>query len=116
MAVTDVQKVRLYLGEDCPEDELKLDLVVADAILETEVLKIPATYQETFSRLLACHKVMMKTEQVASEGLGSLSTSYFDRLGLESTGYGQELLRFADNIGVDLRKATHGDSGKIQYW
>lgn len=75
-------------------------LLIEDATLEVEQLKVDQKYKEKLTRYLAAHYGSLNARQTQSETVGPVKRSYTsgsidNRKGLETTPYGQEYQRLA---------------------
>lgn len=73
-------------------------LLIEDATLEVEELKVGEKYKEKLTRYLAAHYGSINVRQTQSETVGPVKRSYTsanidDKKGLDSTPYGQEYQR-----------------------
>lgn len=73
-------------------------LLIEDATLEVEELKVDPKYKEKLTRYLAAHYGSINVRQTQSETVGPVKRSYTsanidDKKGLDATPYGQEYLR-----------------------
>ena len=87
MAYTDVEAVKLLIGDgfitDNSIEDKQISAAIADASMQVDIDKLPHGYQEYAARLFACHLLTITVQSrnssnsdVTMEKVGPLQTNY----------------------------------------